>query len=271
MYVRSLTCWTGAKIAATGGWKCAQASMRNRRGGLQSTCAFRSFFQGGFECSTHYQREGRRLDLIATTCHDRWAARDYAVLMARGIHTCRDGMRWHLIEKRAGQYDFSSFVPMLRAARRTGIQVIWDLCHYGWPDGLNIFNGTFVDRFARFSRAVARVVSQESNDIPYFCPVNEISFFAWGAAEVGCLGPFVKGRGHELKRQLVRATIASIEAIRDEAPSARIVHVDPLIHIVTAPNAPPATTAAARNHCNAQFEAWDMLRWHGLPGTRREA
>ena len=32
---------------------------------------FRSFFAAGFECSSHCRRDGRRLDLIAATGHDR--------------------------------------------------------------------------------------------------------------------------------------------------------------------------------------------------------
>jgi hypothetical protein len=41
-----------------------------------------------------------------------------------------------VIEKRPYRYDFSSVLPMLRFARKAGLQVIWDLCHYGWPDHL---------------------------------------------------------------------------------------------------------------------------------------
>src|SRR5437773_9436671 len=32
---------------------------------------FKSFFLGGFECSTHRTTGGKRLDLIASTAHDR--------------------------------------------------------------------------------------------------------------------------------------------------------------------------------------------------------
>src|SRR3712207_8963919 len=39
-------------------------------------------------------------------------------------------------ETAPGRYDWSSFLPMLRAARDRGIQVIWDLCHYGWPENI---------------------------------------------------------------------------------------------------------------------------------------
>jgi hypothetical protein len=44
---------------------------------------FKSFFLGGFECSNHRRSDGRRLDLIAATGHDRWAAHDYAELYKR--------------------------------------------------------------------------------------------------------------------------------------------------------------------------------------------
>jgi hypothetical protein len=100
---------------------------------------FDSFFLGGFECSTHRLLKGRRLDLIASTKHDKFASLDYARLRKVGIRAARDGIRWHLIEKSAGSYDFSSALPMLRAARETGLQVIWDIFHYGWPEHINIF------------------------------------------------------------------------------------------------------------------------------------
>src|SRR5690349_12131057 len=103
-----------------------------------SRSLFRSFFLGGFECSTHRRGDGRRLDLLSATGHDRHAADDYRMLGHHGIAAVRDGLRWHLIEVAPGHYDWSSVLPMLRAARQNGTQVIWDLCHYGWPDDLDI-------------------------------------------------------------------------------------------------------------------------------------
>lgn len=44
---------------------------------------FGSFFLGGFECSTHLGRDGRRHDLVAATQHDVLAAEDYALDVAR--------------------------------------------------------------------------------------------------------------------------------------------------------------------------------------------
>jgi hypothetical protein len=101
---------------------------------------FQSFFLGGFECSSHRRRDQRRLDLLAATRHDVNAGADYRALARHGITTVRDGLRWHLIETIPGHYDWSSFLPMLHAARDTGTQVIWDLLHWGWPDDLDIWS-----------------------------------------------------------------------------------------------------------------------------------
>src|SRR5947199_885656 len=80
---------------------------------------FNGFFAAGFECSTHRLRSGRRLDLIAATQHDRFAQLDYARLQRQGIRLAREGVRWHLVEATPGRYDFSSVLPIMRAARAT--------------------------------------------------------------------------------------------------------------------------------------------------------
>jgi beta-glucosidase/6-phospho-beta-glucosidase/beta-galactosidase len=233
-----------------------------------SPSLFDSYFLGGFECSTHRRRNGRRLDLLATTGHDRAVAQDYRWMVRHSIRTVRDGVRWHLIETSPGGYDWSSFLPMLHASRDVGVRVIWDLCHYGWPDDIDIWTPAFVERFSRFARAVAELVRNETDTIPFYCPVNEISFWAWAGAEVARFNPLARGRGLELKHQLVRAAIAAIEAIWSVDSRARIVQVDPVIHVVARPDR-PSDRKAAEDHRRAQFQAWDMLSgrlWPGLGG-----
>ena len=235
---------------------------------MQHSSPFNSFFLGGFECSTHRRADGRRLDLLAATAHDRWARQDYEALQRHGIGTVRDGLRWHLIERCPGEYDWSSFLPQLHAARDTGTQVIWDLCHYGWPDDLDIWRPRFVERFARFAAAVARLVRDESHGVAFYSPINEISFWAWAGGDHARFNPMACGRGAELKHQLVRASIAAIEAIRQVDPQARFVQVDPAIHI-RASNDRPGPQREAENARQGQFEAWDMLcgkAWPGLGG-----
>ena len=55
--------------------------------------AFTSFFLGGFESSTHRRADGRRLDLLAATAHDRLVVEDYQALGHHGITTVRDSVR----------------------------------------------------------------------------------------------------------------------------------------------------------------------------------
>lgn len=229
---------------------------------------FKSFFMGGFECSTHRRRDGKRLDLLYSTGHAQWPGKDFAAMENCAIRTVRSGLRWHLIETRPGVYDWGSLLPMLRAARAQGTQVIWDLCHYGYPDDVDIWQPQFVERFARFATAAAQVIKDEGDAIPFYSPINEISFWSWAGGDVGYFNPGAEHRGMELKHQLVRASIAAIEAIRGVAPGARFIQADPLIHVM------PATRRndeieAAENYRRAQFEAWDLLsgrQWPGLGG-----
>jgi len=218
---------------------------------------FDSFWIGGFEAATHVNGAGRRLDLIAATQHDVQVEEDYARLRSVGIRTVRDAVRWPLVE-RNGTFDFSSLAPMVVAAERQGMQVMWTLLHYGVPDDVDMFSPEFPTRFARFSAEVAKFIQSHSRRLPFYTPVNEISFFAWAAGEVAWFAPFGRGRGAELKRQLIRAAIAACEAVWRVDRRARVVHVDPVIHVVPPVMRPDLTEEAARQR-ESQFESWDML------------
>ena len=217
---------------------------------------FRSFWIAGFECSCHMNSAGRRLDMIGALGHDRCAAADYRRLRDVGIATARDGLRWHLIDS-DGRYDWSSWLPMLQAAGEAGVQVIWDLCHYGWPDDLDVFSSGFVERFARFAAEAACLHRGRTGEAGLFTPINEINFLTWGATR-DLIFPYAHGRGTELKQQLVRAALAACDAIWAVDPEARICYAEPLIHNVP-PRWRPWVTGPARAQRNSQFEAWEMI------------
>jgi beta-glucosidase/6-phospho-beta-glucosidase/beta-galactosidase len=224
---------------------------------------FKSFIHGGFECSTHRLPTGRRLDLLRSTRHDELAASDYRLLQRHGIRTARDGVRWHVIEETPGRYDFSSATQMFAAARDTGMQVIWDFWHYGWPDDLDIFSAAFITRFTRFAREAAAHLSDYA-EAPFVCPINEISFFSWAGGEGGIFNPFAKHRGDDMKRQLVRASIEAIHGMREVNPAIRIFHIDPIINVVPASPAPD-DVRQAEEYRQSQFQACDMLLGRAQP------
>jgi beta-glucosidase/6-phospho-beta-glucosidase/beta-galactosidase len=224
---------------------------------------FDSFFLAGYESACHINRDGYRLNMLSLTQHDIQVATDYQLLEEFNIRTVRDGACWPLIEKR-GQFDFSSLLPMVEAANRYDIQVIWNVFHYGCPDDLDLFSPSFVDRFEKYCTALAQFMYDHADRTPFYIPINEISFLAWAAGDVGYIHPFEIGRGRELKLHLIRAAIAGIEAIREVDPRARIVQVEPLIHVV-APHSQPELADLAASQRESQFEAWDLISGRSTP------
>lgn len=226
--------------------------------GLSRPPAFQSPFWGGFECSTQRRPSGRRIDVIDATAHDRFAQQDYDRLAASGLRTARDGLRWHLIERLPGEYDFASALNQVQAAHAAGVQVVWDLLHYGFPDFVDPFSPDFPATFARYAAAAAQFLRGHTDGTLWLCPVNEISFTAWGGGDVGYLNPFAQGRGLTLKAQLVRAAIAGMDAAREVDPGVRFLHAEPLINVQPHPERPDEAAEAALGH-ESQFEALDML------------
>ena len=234
------------------------ATVNTNRGNL-----FASFFQAGFECSSHRRRDGVRLDLIRATGHDKHVLQDYRQCRQLGLSTTRDGLRWHLIEKSPGQYDWSSWLPALEAAEKLGLQVIWDLFHYGSPDHIDPAGDDFPDRFTEFAIAAVEVQQSVSRRPPLVCPLNEINFMSWAIEE----GYFPRVGPDEVgwfKRQLVRTAICAATAIRHRWPEATLAWAEPLIHI--APRNPRRVEVRAAEQSRlGQFEAYDWIIGRSAP------
>jgi beta-glucosidase/6-phospho-beta-glucosidase/beta-galactosidase len=218
---------------------------------------FDSFFLAGFESASHINKAGLRLNMLALTQHNSQVFTDYELVRRFNIRTVREGTVWPLIEQ-AGKFDFSSLAPMLEAANQHGMQVLWNVLHYGFPDDLNLFSSAFVDRFVQYCTALAHFIHDHTDRIPFYTPINEISFLSWAAGEVGYIHPCRVGQGLALKRQLIRAAVAGMDAIWSVDTRARMVHVEPLIHVVT-PKGHPELAQKAADQRASQFEVWDML------------
>ena len=224
---------------------------------------FDSFFMGGFECSSHRRRDGVRLDLIKATSHDKHVLRDYRLCRQHGFLTIRDGLRWHLIGKKPGEYDWSSWLPMLEAAEEVGIQVIWDLFHYGSPDCIDQGAADFPERFTDFALAALELQQSISKRPPLVCPLNEINFISW-AVDDGYF-PHVGPKQHGwFKDQMVKTGIAAAKAIKREWPKSTIVWAEPLIHIAPHDRR-RATIRGAQANLNGMYEAYDWLIGRSRP------
>ncbi len=218
---------------------------------------FASFFQAGFECSSHRRRDGVRLDLIRATSHDKHLLRDYRQCADLGFGTIRDGLRWHLIEKSPGKYDWSSWMPALEAAEQAGVEIIWDLFHYGCPDCVDPSAPDFPDRFAEFATAAIEVQQSVSGRPPLVCPLNEINFLSW-AVDDGYFPPVGPNQRGWFKNHLVKAAIGSARAIKQRWPKSTIVWAEPLIHIAPHDLRRPTVRAAKRN-VQGMYEAYDWI------------
>lgn len=232
---------------------------------------FHSFVLGGFECATGYNARGNWIDQIVATHHDQHADEDYRRLREVGILAAREAIRWPLVDAGGGRYDFSTVEPFVAAAQRHGIEVIWDLFHYGYPSGLDLFGEEFPARFAAYCTAVAQFSGRQRGR-HFFTPINEPSFFAWAAGEVARFAPHQTGRAYELKVALARAALRGIDAIRAVLPEARIVNVDPLCHVALPHDRPDLDEAVRHFNDTAVWESWDMLAGRLRPelgGSRR--
>jgi beta-glucosidase/6-phospho-beta-glucosidase/beta-galactosidase len=210
---------------------------------------FPTFFLSGFECSTFEWKERGRRDLAAELQHYGHADEDYAMLPRLGIAVAREGIPWPLVERSPGDHDFSLIDDFLGAQRRHQVLPIWDLCHYGFPDGLDPFSEAFAPRFAAYAKAAARHVAERAHHGPLcFTPVNEPTFWGYMGGEWSWCAPF--GTSAEERRRftlaLAAADIAAVKAIRADFPDARMVHIDPLIWVVPPRDRPDLAEAARR-------------------------
>jgi hypothetical protein len=193
---------------------------------------FPSFIMGGFECADHINRSGVRVDLLHDTGHDTRAEEDYALLGALGIRVVREGIRWGFVERRPFDYDFKEVRGRIRVGVAAGVTQCWDICHFGYPDDLVPTHPLFAARFAAVCQAFVQVFRQEAPGAPLIItPINEISFLSWHSGEMRGTVPFAVASGWDIKYHLCKAAIAGIRAIRAMDSSARIMLVDPLIHV----------------------------------------
>lgn len=225
---------------------------------------FNSFFLAGYDCTATYNVNREWINNTSATQHDHFLDHDYYLLNSVGIRAVREGICWSRVDSN-GKYDFTPLSRLLDASKRHNIEVIYDLCHFGYPDGLDIFSAEFTNRFADYCYAVARYISTRTDSNCAFTPINEPSYFSWAAGDEGLFRPYQKGRSFDIKVCLAKAAIAGIDAIRAACPSARIINVDPICRCVAPHDNPELQSEADIFNDVIVFQCWDMLGGRLLP------
>lgn len=221
---------------------------------------FQSFWWAGYECTDQLNCFGNRVDFLPVTGHLPLLRQDYEALDPFSIRTVREGIRWSQIEKTPYRYDWRVVEHMLAEGHRQGIQQIWDLCHFGYPDDLTPLHPLFSQRFTALCRAFVRFYRDRyPDDELIVTPINEVGFMAWLGGDAGGTSPYCTGQGWPVKRGLMRAYIEGVAALREEDSGIRILTTEPLVNIVPPPNPTDADLTQADAENEHQFQVVDML------------
>ncbi|KFE99184.1 hypothetical protein IX39_00410 [Chryseobacterium formosense] len=230
---------------------------------------FDSFLMAGFECADHQNAFGDRVDLYRASGHDIYLADDYELLSKFHIKTVREGIRWSSVETIPYQYDWTEVENIIRVSQEKGIQVIWDICHFGYPDDLTPLHPMFA---RRFSHLCSEFVKKARSIIPInqpliVTPINEVSFISWLGGDVRGTSPYCIGQGWEVKYALMKAYIEGIEMMKMIDSSLRIMVTEPLINIVSNSQDPLDILKADKRNIE-QFQVHDILSGAICPELR---
>lgn len=227
---------------------------------------FQSFWMAGYECSDQLNCFGNRVDLLTISGHLDQLDDDYKQLQPFQIRTVREGIRWSSVEKQPYQYNWTVVRQMIEKGRQQGIQQVWDLCHFGYPDDLTPLHPLFARRFAALCRAFVdfyRTVDPDGTLI--ITPINEVSFISWLGGDARGTSPYCVKQGWDVKYHLMRAYIEGVAAIREMDAHVKIMSTEPLVNMVPPMNATYEQQRKAALAHHAQFQAMDMLTGRTCP------
>jgi hypothetical protein len=226
---------------------------------------FQSFWMGGYECSDKLNAFGNRVDLLCETGHIALVNEDYARLHPFNISTVREGIRWNQVEKSPYQYDWSIVGRMLQAGQQQGIQQVWDICHFGFPDDLTPLHPMFARRFAALCRSFVQYYKDNSSNILIVTPINEVGFLSWLGGDVRGTAPYCVNYGWEVKYALMRAYIEGVAEMKRLDPGMLILSTEPLVNIVYGDDASEEEMEAAIQANDDQFQTLDILTGNICP------
>lgn len=236
---------------------------------LQMSSLYKSFLMGGFEGADHVNGQQQALDMVKSSGHLAHVEAHYAQLAKLNIKTVRESVGWRVAQPEVtAPLNLKRVHTFASAAQRHDIQVIWTFMHYGTPTGVNLLDDRFIDQFSEYARSCAQVLSTY-DERPIINLINEISFLAWAVSQTTSMFPY-QGRpegarsgaallGFQVKCRLVQAVLAAMAEVKDTCPTARFIHVEPLLHVV-APRDRPELEDLAQEVRGHQWQTWELLK-----------
>ncbi|BAV07431.1 hypothetical protein FLA_3456 [Filimonas lacunae] len=214
----------------------------------------------GFECTDQLNAFGNRVDFLHITGHLHHIESDFRNVSLFQMQTVREGICWSQVEKKPYQYDWSRVARVIHYAKANDIQVIWDMCHFGYPDDLTPLHPHFTTRFAALCMSFIQFYRSISpSDTLIITPINEVSFISWLGGEVAGTTPYCSGNGWDVKYALMKAYIKGIEACNMLDNNIRFLTTEPLVSIVAPLEASEAESAFAIQQHEEQFQVLDIL------------
>jgi hypothetical protein len=230
---------------------------------------FYSFWMAGYECTDKLNCFGNRVDFLKVTGHLDMLEEDYQNLSFFDIKTVREGIRWSQVEKQPYRYEWDDVGKIINHSLENDIQVVWDICHFGFPDDLTPLHPMFAKRFSSLCSAFVKYYrSVDSINTLVVTPINEVSFLSWLGGDACGTAPYCKGYGWEVKYALMRAYIEGIEGMKEADDNVRILTTEPLTNMVPPLNATEAEIAHAAKIHNEQFQMLDILSGRICPELR---
>jgi len=221
---------------------------------------FSSFWIAGYECSDQLNCFGERVNLLAATRHLEQMEQDYTRLREFTISTVREGVQWSCVETSPYVYDWTNVIRIITASREQKVQVIWDLCHFGYPADLTPLHPHFTKRFVAFALAFLELYrSLQPEGLLIVTPINEVNFMSWLGGEVGATAPYTKNYGWEVKYQLMQAYIQCVKAMKARDTRLLVLVTEPLINIVPENFEDNDLLNLAREKNEEQFQMLDIL------------
>ncbi len=194
---------------------------------------FESFWMAGFECADHLNKKGVRQDMLGVTRHVELVESDYKGVAEIGISTVREGISWSQVELRPYHYSWEHVLPRVIAGRELGIQQVWDICHFGFPDDLSPLHPGLTARFESLCLAFLDFYrSYDPLGTLIITPINEVGFLSWLGGEAGETTPYCRNYGWEVKYSLMRAYIAGVNLLKKHDSNVLILSTEPLVSIV---------------------------------------